>query len=452
MRIPHLVAIVMGALLSISLASAQTTANMVVLQGLAPVSALRNSPAGKAALKANLAVTGAIQQGRAHQPTLLPFAQEQQAALRDAFITGANALELADGLGSTLEAAYRSGAACTSSDDGKTATCTNIAPSIADVIAYASSLERSDGESGKFFFGNGTRDGKAPVSADALAILTKIDGTPDMFGKAYGLVAGSKGANPFGNSRPYMTEPRLLTFEGKDYFGVASGNIAYLRGPAQNLGESPSFPSGHTAYGYTEALILGLMVPERFPQMVARAADYGNHRIILGAHYTMDVLGGRTLAAYDLAQLLANKPGYVGEKRRGLAIADFRQALELARTDLAKALAASCGASVAACAGNDHGRFASGAKNRAFYEATQTYGLPVVYTHMASRKEDVGKLVPEAGYLLTAAFPHLSLAQADAILTETEGPGGGFLDDGSAFGVYSRLDLYKASIRAKEAR
>jgi hypothetical protein len=33
-------------------------------------------------------------------------------------------------------------------------------------------------------------------------------------------------------------------------------------------------------------------------------------------------------------------------------------------------------------------------------------------------------------------------------LTETEGPGGGFLDDGSAFGVYSRIDLYTAAGRA----
>jgi hypothetical protein len=30
------------------------------------------------------------------------------------------------------------------------------------------------------------------------------------------------------------------------------------------------------------------------------------------AHYAMDVLAGRTLALYDLAQLLANKSGYVG--------------------------------------------------------------------------------------------------------------------------------------------
>src|ERR1700744_3319850 len=77
----------------------QTGANLAALQGLAPVSALQASPGGKAALKANLAVTGAIQQGRAHLPTLRPFSQEQQEALRDAFITGSNALELSDGLG-----------------------------------------------------------------------------------------------------------------------------------------------------------------------------------------------------------------------------------------------------------------------------------------------------------------------------------------------------------------
>ena len=45
---------------------------------------------------------------------------------------------------------------------------------------------------------------------------------------------------------------------------------------------------------------------------------------------------------------------------------------------------------------------------------------------------------------MTVAFPKLSLEEANRILTETEGPGGGFLDDGSAFGVYSRLNLYAA--------
>lgn len=73
---------------------------------------------------------------------------------------------------------------------------------------------------------------------------------------------------------------------------------------------------------------------------------------------------------------------------------------------------------------------------------TQTYNLPVVHLKNVDVLEDVGELAPEAGYLLTVAPPSLTLEQANKILTETEGPGGGFLDDGSSFGVYSRLNLY----------
>ena len=301
---------------------------------------------------------------------------------------------------------------------------------------------------GKYFFANGTLDGKAPVSAAALAILTEIGGATDMFGRAYGRPAGSAGANRYGNSRPFQTEPHFLAFEGVDFFGATSGNVAWLRGPAQDLTHSASYPSGHTTYGYMESLLLALLVPQRYPQMVVRAAEYGSNRITIGAHYAMDVLGGRTLATYDLAQLLANKPGYVGVKRGKLEIADFRKALADARADVTKTLEDRCGKPIAACAADDRSRFADAARNDAFHASTQTYGLPVVFAETAGKTADVGKLAPEAGYLLTAAFPYLTLDQANAILTATQGPGGGFLDNGSAFGVYSRLDLYRAAQQA----
>jgi hypothetical protein len=113
-------------------------------------------------------------------------------------------------------------------------------------------------------------------------------------------------------------------------------------------------------------------------------------------------------------------------------------------------LSSACGDSITVCAGQDIGRFSNVAANEAFYNSTQTYNLPVVHLHYANVFEDVGKIAPEAGYLLTQAFPSLTLEQADTILTETQGLGGGFLDDGSdpAFAVYSRLNLYAASRRA----
>src|ERR1035437_9078983 len=87
-------------------AQAQSATDMEVMKGLAPVTALSNTAAGRAALGANYTVSGGIQTGLIRQPTLLPFPEQQQQALRDAFITHGNLAELADGLGSTLGAAY----------------------------------------------------------------------------------------------------------------------------------------------------------------------------------------------------------------------------------------------------------------------------------------------------------------------------------------------------------
>jgi hypothetical protein len=240
-----------------------------------------------------------------------------------------------------------------------------------------------------------------------------------------------------------------LPITGPDYFNVPADNVDYNRGPIMNLINTPSYPSGHTTYGYAGSLLLAVLVPERYPQMIARAAEYGNDRVIMGAHYAMDVMGGRTLAIYDLAHLLANDPAYMGRSlRHATTIKDFQAAVKAARADVTAGLQVACGNTIEVCARQDIGRLGNPAANAAFYAVTQTYNLPVVYPKTAGTIEDVGKIAPEAGYLLTVAFPSLTLEQADQILTETEGPGGGFLDNGSSFGVYSRLDLYAASSKA----
>jgi hypothetical protein len=428
-------------------AGAQTANNLEALKGLAPFAALPNTPAGQAALAANFAVTGGLQSGALRRPSLLPFADQRQQALKDVFITGGDLADLADGLGTTLGGAYVARAHYI--DRGR---FTNVSQTIADVIAYALATSGADSNSGKYFFANATTDGKTPVSDQAAAILADVHGVTDVFGVAYGRPRGGPGADAYGDSRPFQTEPHFAAIAGPDYFNAPADNVVYNRGPAMNLVDSPSFPSGHTTYGYTGALLLALLTPERYKQMVVRAAEYGDDRIIVGAHYAMDVIAGRTLATYDVAHLIANDPAYVGQTLKGApAIADFPTALKAARADLAAALQAGCGDTVSACARADTGRFNDAAANEAFVAATQTYGLPVVYPKAAEAKEDVATLAPEAGYLITIAFPSLSLAEADQILTETEGPGGGFLDDGvSPFGVYSRLNLFAAASLAAE--
>jgi len=428
-------------------AAAQSAQNLAVLKGLAPVAALSRTPAGQAALAANFVVTGEIQTGAIRQPTLLPFDEQRRQALKDAFITFGNLANLADGLGTTLGSAYLARAHYKDRQR-----FTSISQEVADLIAYSLATAEADSSAGKYFFANGTTDGKTPVSDEAAAILKANGGAPDMFGRSYGHPAGAPGADPFGNSRPFQTEPHIAAIVGPDYFNTPSDNMVYNRGPIMNLVDSPSFPSGHTTYGYAGALVLAVLVPDRYQQMIARASEYGNDRILVGAHYAMDVLGGRTVATYDLAHLLANDPAYLGRSLKyAPLVADYRASVSKARDDVTAALQSGCGEPVEACAAEDTGRFSDPAANEAFYAATQTYNLPVVFPQTAAAVEDVGKLAPEAGYLLTAAFPSLSLDQADQILTETEGPGGGFLDDGSAFGVYSRLNLYAAAGLAKQA-
>jgi len=439
--------------LSPTVACAQTAANLAALQGLVPVSALGATAAGKAALASDESVTLAIQTGSAQQPTLLPFAQQQQQALRDAYITSGNGTELADGLGSRLGGIYQSLTAYSSTDDGTTKTFKNVSPSVANLFAYTNAVTSADAGSGKFFFSNGTLNGKKPVSSAATAIMTAAGGVTDIFGVSTGHPIGSSGADPFGDSRPFQTEPSLTPIKGRDFFGVMATNHDYLYGPTQDLTTNPSFPSGHTTYGYTESLVLAFLAPARFQQQVTRAAEYGNDRIILGAHYAMDVIAGRTLALHDVAQLLAEKPDYVGKTLKGAKpISDYQAAVTAARADFDAAMQAGCKMTVPVCASEDTSRFANPAANEAFYESTQTYGLPVVHENTANSVEDVAKIAPEAGNLLTVAFPALTLTQADAILTATEGPGGGFLDNGSAFGLYSRLDLFKAVGKAQAAK
>lgn len=436
-------------------ALAQSAANLNALHGLAPFSRLLASPEGKAALDANLKVTGDIQSGAANQPLLLPLPEQRLLALKDCFITDGNATQLADGLGSRIGGAYQAKARYA---DHKT--FTSVSPALARLIGYTNTVTKSDSNAGKSFFADGTVDGKKPVSHEAAAILAR--GSADVFGKAYGRPAGTPGSDSHGNPRPFQTLPFLTAYRGEDYFGRPSHSLDWLRGPNQDILNSPAFPSGHTTYGTTESMILAIMVPARYQQMVTRAAEYGNDRIVVGAHYAMDVIGGRATSLHALAHLLANDPAYVGQIRtnpavldqatadtsKSVALSDYPAVVKAARAEVEAFVAETCGKDIDACAAEDASRFKDGAANAAFVASTQTYGLPVVHPETAGRTEDVAALAPEAGHLLTAAFPELSLAEANRILTQTQGPGGGFLDDGSEFGVYSRLNLYEAAGKA----
>ena len=140
------VGLIAGCILTPLQAVAQSAPNLAVLRGLAPVTVLSSSFAGQAALAANFTVTGAIQTGALRQPTLLPFADQQQQALKDAFITGGNIADLADGLGTTLGSAYLARAHYVDRQR-----FTSLSQAVADLIAYTNATTESDSSSGKYF-------------------------------------------------------------------------------------------------------------------------------------------------------------------------------------------------------------------------------------------------------------------------------------------------------------
>lgn len=111
-------------------------------------------------------------------------------------------------------------------------------------------------------------------------------------GKAAALIKASEvstGAakKHFNNPRPFLIQGNTIHLVPDDV--VVKDNKPYTA-------DGGSFPSGHTNTGYTDALLMAEMIPERFDALVTRGARYGYSRIVLGVHYPLDVMGSRMVA------------------------------------------------------------------------------------------------------------------------------------------------------------
>ena len=238
---------------------------------------------------------------------------------------------------------------------------------------------------------------------------------------------------------------------------TAAEDAAGLNG--SDLHDSPSFPSGHTTFAYTEALILAMMVPERFQALAYRGSEYGNSRIVVGAHYPVDVIAGRTLATYDLAQDLAGRAHYAP------GAVSFQTTLATAAADLRDVLRQNGCPSIALCARDPIARsedatvWADGQPKPASPRDAYAYRLAYRLAPIGATNLPPEPVPEEAGFLLQSRFPYLTQAQRREVLRTTEGPSGYFLDasplDGTPLaagkgpaaeaGAYSRLDLFAAA-------
>jgi acid phosphatase (class A) len=126
-----------------------------------------------------------------------------------------------------------------------------------------------------------------------------------------------KRARPFTIDRGAICQPQSELYDRK----------------AQRM--SYDYPSGHTTWGWTWALVLSSLAPDRAQQILERGRAYGDSRFVCGAHNESAVEAGM-LSATATMTLVASKSDY----QRDLAAARDELAALRAGTPIARNCAA----------------------------------------------------------------------------------------------------------------
>ncbi|EDZ1754258.1 phosphatase PAP2 family protein [Salmonella enterica] len=230
-------------------------------------------------------------------------------------------------------------------------------------------------------------------------------------GKAAALIKASEVST--GAVKKYFHYPRPYQVPGNTIH-LTPDDVVVKDGHPYTAGGG-AFPSGHTNTGYTDALLMAEMIPERFDALVIR--------------------GARMVAQRNVAHYL-NDPYY-------------RTLFNEARAQLREALVKECGTTIVECA-------ASAGKDdpyrdpamHTFYRFTMTYNLP-----QQKGEHQPLKIPKGADVLLQTALPNLSPAQRQALMEETALPAGyplsGETEDQQ---FWQRLDLSAAYEMARKTR
>lgn len=283
-----------------------------------------------------------------------------------------------------------------------------------------------------------------PADAPAGAALGAGSHTSAL-GKVAELVDTVRGPYASGNPSKYayqyprpwrMTEDSEVVDTGTtDALGypVYDSKVVVAPQLLRQRGTSPTddggFPSGHTNAFHLAGLAYAYAVPERFQELVTRALELSDTRIVAGMHSTVDVIGGRVMATALAAATLAD-PANAALKAaaRAQALAYF-EAQTGTTADTLYAYAHSAGTAT--------DPYADRAANARAAEPRFTYVLT-----RAGRSEPL--TVPKgAEVLLETRLPYLDAAQRREVLRSTSLPSGYVLLDGVE--QWGRLNLFAAA-------
>lgn len=117
--------------------------------------------------------------------------------------------------------------------------------------------------------------------------------------------------------RRVLTDGGLATYAAKNHYRrerpfVANKDASCTPQEEASLSKDGSYPSGHSAVGWTWALVLAELAPERANEMLQRGYAFGQSRVICGVHWQSDVDAGRVVAAGVVALLHAD-PAFMSD-------------------------------------------------------------------------------------------------------------------------------------------
>ncbi|MEY9966824.1 autotransporter-associated beta strand protein [Streptacidiphilus sp. MAP12-16] len=191
------------------------------------------------------------------------------------------------------------------------------------------------------------------------------------------------------------------------------------------------YPSGHTNAFFLAGLAYAYAVPERFQELVTRAYELADSRIVAGMHSAVDVLGGRVLATALAAAILSDPANAtVKTAARNQALSYF-EAQTGTTADTLNAFAHAADTST--------DPYADRAANAAAVAPLLTYGLPA-----RGCPDDSPMTVPKgAEVLLETRLPYLDASQRREVLRTTALPAGHPVLDGPE--SWGRLNLFAAA-------
>lgn len=111
--------------------------------------------------------------------------------------------------------------------------------------------------------------------------------------------------------RRTLVDAGLGTYGAKDHYRRVRPFVVHeeptcLPRDEPSLREDGSYPSGHTAIGWTWAMVLTQVAPARGNALLARGRQFGESRLVCNAHWQSDVLEGRAVASGVFAKLQGN--------------------------------------------------------------------------------------------------------------------------------------------------